>query len=318
LQRAEQLPLFPQKGARAEKGPIVAEKRPLQDTSSLSAAIGAFSDHMLRQGFSENTIKAFVADLRLLGKHSGLNVRVSEFGTHELNDFLTWMLHYRGVPCSPKTYARRVTTLKVFFGWLYESNVLPRDPAAALIHNRVVAPMPQILYDDQVEHLLSTTRALMADDSPDARPHLLVTLLLQTGIKKGECMGIALNDIDRSNPSAPALYIRYRNPRMHHKERKLALSADLMPVLDRYLSSYEPRQYLFECTARNLEYVLSNAAQLAGLGDGVSFEMLRWTCGVRDFRGGTDPNRLRKKLGLSQISWYETLEKLKKLAEPAL
>jgi integrase/recombinase XerD len=131
-------------------------------------------------------------------------------------------------------------------------------------------------------------------------------------------MGIALNDIDRSNPSAPALYIRYRNPRMHHKERKLALSADLMPVLDRYLSSYEPRQYLFECTARNLEYVLSNAAQLAGLGDGVSFEMLRWTCGVRDFRGGTDPNRLRKKLGLSQISWYETLEKLKKLAEPAL
>jgi integrase/recombinase XerD len=131
-------------------------------------------------------------------------------------------------------------------------------------------------------------------------------------------MGIALNDIDRSNPQAPVLYIRYKNPRMHHKERKLALATDLMPVLDRYLIAYQADRSLFECTARNLEYVLRDTAHLAGLNDGVSFEMLRWTCAVRDFRSGMDPERLRKKLGLSKISWYETLEKLRKLAEPAL
>ena len=317
-QRAEQLPLFPQKGVRAEKGPTVAETRPLHNASSLSAAIGAFHDHMLRQGFSENTVKAFLADLRLLGKHSGLNVPINEFGTHELNDFLTWMLHYRGVSCSPKTYARRVTTLKVFFGWLHETDILLRDPAAAILHNRVVTPMPQILHDDQVEQLLSVAQATMAGENGDARPFLLISLLLQTGIKKGECMAISLNDIDRSNPKAPVLYVRYKNPRMHHKERKLALSGSLMPALDRYLSFYQPRQNLFECTARNLEYVLDDAATLAGLADGVSFEMLRWTCAVRDFRSGMDLDRLRKKLGLSQVTWYETVEKLKKLAEPAL
>jgi site-specific recombinase XerD len=316
--RAKQLSLFPQKGTRGEKGPTVAESRPLHSASSLGATIGAFHDHMLRQGFSENTIKAFLADLRLLGKHTGLNVPIDEFGTRELNDFLTWMLHYRGVPCSPKTYARRVTTLKVFFGWLRESDVLLQDPAASILHNRVVTPMPQILHDDQVEKLLSAARDLLLAEQPDPRPNLLVSLLLQTGIKKGECMGIALNDIDRSNPSTPVLYIRYKNPRMHHKERKLALAPDLMPVLDRYLAAYQPGQDLFECTARNMEYVLRDTAQLAGLKDGVSFEMLRWTCAVRDFRSGMDPDRLRKKLGLSKISWYETEEKLRKLAEPAL
>lgn len=316
--RAKQLSLFPQKGARGEKGPIVAETRPLDSTSSLGATIGAFHDHMLRQGFSENTIKAFLADLRLLGKHSGLNVPINEFGTQELNDFLTWMLHYRGVPCSPKTYARRVTTLKVFFGWLCETDVLSRDPAALILHNRVVTPMPQILHDDQVEQLLSAAQELMLGEQSDPRPYLLVSLLLQTGIKKGECMGIALNDIDRSNPRAPVLYIRYKNPRMHHKERKLALAQDLMPVLNRYVAAYQPGQNLFECTARNLEYVLRDTAQLAGLKDGVSFEMLRWTCAVRNFRSGMNPDRLRKKLGLSKISWYETEEKLRKLAEPAL
>ena len=316
--RAEQLSLFPQKGKRGEKGPVVAEIRPLDGTSSLGASIGAFRDHMLRQGFSENTIKAFLADLRLLGKHSGLNVPINEFGTRELNDFLTWMLHYRGVACSPKTYARRVTTLKVFFGWLHEARMLPQDPAAAILHNRVVTPMPHILHDDQVDQLLSSARDLMLGEQSDPRPYLLVSLLLKTGIKKGECVGIALNDIDRSNPTAPVLYIRYKNPRMHHKERKLALSPELMPTLDRYLETYQPHRNLFECTARNLEYVLRDTAQFAGLKDGVSFEMLRWTCAVRDFRGGMDAERLRKKLGLSKISWYETEEKLRKLAEPAL
>jgi len=228
------------------------------------------------------------------------------------------MRHYRGVPCSPKTYARRVTTLKVFFSWLRETKVLSPDPAAAILHNRIVTPMPQILHDDQVEQLLSAAQELMLGEQSDPRPYLLVSLLLQTGIKKGECMGIALNDIDRSNPRAPALYIRYKNPRMHHKERKLALAPDLMLVLNRYLTTYQPDHDLFECTARNMEYVLRDTSQLAGLKDGVSFEMLRWTCAVRDFRSGMDSEHLRKKLGLSKISWYETEEKLRKLAEPAL
>jgi site-specific recombinase XerD len=318
VQRVEQLPLFPQKGAHGEKGPAMAETKPLTSTSSLSAAIGAFHDHMLLRGLSENTIKAFLGDLRLLGKHSGLNMPINQFGTRQLNDFLTWMLHYRGVPCNLKTYTRRVTTLKVFFDWLHQSGVLAQDPAAPILQHRAITPLPQILHQDQIAELLAATRQLMAADRPDPRPHLLVRLLLQTGIKKSECVGIALNDIDRSNHGAPVLTVRYKDPRMHHKERRLALTPDLLPVLDRYLAIYQPGQNLFECTARNLEYVLRDAAQLAGLKDGVSFEMLRWTCAVRDLQAGMDPTRLRKKLGLSQITWHETFDKLQKLVEPAL
>lgn len=319
LEQAIQLPLFPQKGIRGEKEPVIANRAgPFHSGSSLGATIGAFHDHMLQQGFSENTIKAFLADLRLLGRYSSRSTPIGELGTQELKDFLTWMVHYRGVPCSPKTYARRVTTLKVFFNWLREANVLGYDPAASLLHKRVVTPLPQILHDNQVEQLLSAAYDLMMGEKPDARPFLLTSFLLQTGIKKGECMGVALSDIDRSNPAAPLVYIRYKNPRMHHKERKLALSPKLIPAFDRYLADYQPRQYLFECTARNLEYVLHDTAQRAGLGEGVSFEMLRWTCALRDYRSGMDPDRLRKKLGLSQISWYDTEDKLRKLTEPAL
>ena len=250
---AEQLPLFPQKGVKGQYGPPVAETGPLTKDSSLSAAIGGFHDYMIREGFTENTIKAFLGDLRILTKYLGAGRPVGQIGTKDLNDFLTYLLYYRGVPCNPKSYSRRVTTLKVFFGWLAESGIIPRDPAGSLVHQRVSTPLPQILYDDQIEKILEVTQQLRQAEKPDVRPHLLITLILQTGIKKGECMAVKLSHIDLSDPTAPVLYIRYANPKMRHKERKLSLSADFPTLLQEYIAQYHPKENLFECTARNLE-----------------------------------------------------------------
>ena len=297
---AEQLPLFA-----------------LTRESALRAAINGFHEHMIRKGFTDNTVNAFLYDLGILTRYLGDDRPLSQIGTKELNDFLTYLRYYRGVPCKPKSYARRVTTLKVFFGWLAEEGILPTDPAAPLIHQPASTPLPEILYDDQVGKLLQATESLLHAEKPDARPHLLVTLLLQTGIKKGECMGIKLKDIDTSEPQAPVLYIRYSNPKMKHKERKLRLPADFVSLLQQYLAQYQPKERLFECTARNLEYVLDNTASLAGI-ESISFEMLRWSCAVRDHKSGMPPDKLREKLGLSKISWQETSEKLKKLAAPPL
>jgi site-specific recombinase XerD len=314
----EQLPLFPQQGIKGQYGPPVAETSSLSKGSSLSAAIGGFHDYMIREGFTENTIKAFLGDLRILTRYLGAGRPIGQIGTKDLNDFLTYLLHYRGVPCNPKSYSRRVTTLKVFFGWLAEADIIPYDPAAPLIHQRVSTPLPQILYDSQIEEILKVTQRLRRAEQPDARPHLLIMLVLQTGIKKGECMAIKLSHIDLSDPVAPVLYIRYANPKMRHKERKLSLPADFPTLLEEYIAQYYPKENLFECTARNLEYVLHNVAQLAGLADGISFEALRWTCAVQEYKAEMPSEKLRQKLGLSRISWRETSDKIAKLASPAL
>ncbi|MCG3206913.1 MAG: Tyrosine recombinase XerD [Anaerolineae bacterium] len=312
-----QMPLFPQRGVKAQYGPPVAQIKAIDSNSSLAAAISAYHDHMVRQGFSEHTIKAFAGDLRLLQKYFGPSMVISKLGTKDLNDFLTWLLHYRGVPCSPKSYARRVTTLKSFFGWLGNTKIIPFDPAAAIVHARAKAPLPDYLKDDEVEKLLDAAEQKLNGSKPDPRPYLLAHLVLQTGIKKSECVGIALRDIDRSGPE-PSVLIRYSNPRMQHKERRLAFASELLPVLDDYLEKYQPQEYLFECTPRNLEYVLTDISELASLPQQASFEMLRWTSALRDFRDGMDHERLRKKMGLTKITWRETSEKLAKLTEPGL
>ncbi len=319
----EQLPLFPKgksgQGTAGETtGPVATVPADLNEESSLAAAVTGFYGQMVRQGFSDNTIRAFQADLRLLSRHLGPNRPIGKIGQSDLEEFLLWLRAGRGVPCSPKSFARRLTTLKVFFGWLNEAGVLPHDPAAPLVHERPMTPLPEILYDGQISAALRTAQDMLWAAKPDARPLLVLTIVLQTGIKKSECVGIKLEHIDLSNANAPVLYIRYEDPRKTLKERKLGLGPGFAPVYRQYLREYAPKEYLFECTPRNLEYVLADLAERADIKGGISFEQLRWTCAVRDYRRGVPPEHLRQKLGLSFISWRETLPKIQTLARPAL
>jgi len=289
---------------------------PLRADSSLSVAIAAFDEYMLRKGFSENTIKAFRNDLKIVGQYLGESTRLHEVTFENLNEFLDWLQNGRGTPCSAKTLARRITTLKVFFGWLHGIGVIGTDPAEPVLQQPARPPLPTILKDDEINKLIRVAQNYLWDRTkPDARPYLLVSLLLQTGIKKAEAARILLDDVDTSRNGTPELTIRYPEEGMAHKNRAISLHPNLVTVLHQYLEQYKPEQYLFECTPRNLEYVLDEVGQKAGINRlQVGFETLRWTCAVRDYRMGTPEERLRQKLGLSKISWRETREKIFQLS----
>ena len=314
----EQLPLFAGDLAPGGSVPPATGRDRLTPDSLLGAAMERFREHLIQHDYAENTVKSFLGDLRIFKRYLKGDPRIGQLSHQDLQRYLYWLQHERGTPCSPKSYARRLTSLKVFFAWLAEVGVLTSDPAASLVHKPVSTPLPQILYDQQVDQVLAVTREMMAAEKPDPRPHLLVTLVLHTGIKKQECMGIKLAHIDTSNPTEPVVHIRYSNPRMHHKERRLRLPAEWTHTLAHYRRVYEPQDILFPCTARNLEYVLADAAKQAGLPEGLSFEALRWTCAVRDYRAPLDADRRRRKLGLSMMSWRESEPKIIRLAEPPL
>jgi len=298
-------------------------KPPLSSDASLQAAIGLFEKHMLEEGFSLNTIKAFASDIRLLGQYLGIGQPVGGIGTKNLNDFLDWLTHERGIPCSPKSYARRVTTLKVFFKWLHDAGVLANDPAAAVIQRSVTSPLPDVPGEAALQQALHVTQAWRKGEEtdggerkPDARPHLLLTLLLQTGIKKNEAMSIVPNHIDSGDSNRPMLYVRYVNPRLRYKERKLYLQPEWLDVLDEYMEQYQPPDTLFTCTPRNLEYILHDVGEAAGLASGLlSFENLRWASALQDWRKNEEADDIRQKLGLSKITWRETKSKLQKLID---
>lgn len=289
---------------------------PLRADSSVTTASHAFDQYMTRIGFSENTIKAFRNDLKILLGFLGETTLLHEIKTEHLHDFIDWLQNGRGKPCSAKSLARRITTVKVFFHWLHGDGVIGTDPALPIAQQPAKPPLPDILREEEIALLQRSAQNLLFNrNEGDARPYLLLNLLLQTGLKKAECARLLVSDVDVSQAQNPELVIRYSDQQQAHKNRRLPIHPSLVNVLKQYLDQYKPDTYLFECTPRNLEYVLDDLGNRAGLKRlQVGFETLRWTCAVRDFRLGMPDERLRLKLGLSKISWRETSEKIHQLA----
>lgn len=320
----EQLPLFSNPVKEAEPlsamslGPLTSTVARLTGNAPLKAAIVAWREYMETESFnngkfSTHTIKAFSGDLNLFAQFTGAGKNVGQLTTRELESWLQWQRTAK--KCSPKTYARRVTSLKSFFRWLTQSQVVGKDPAAPLIQQSVLSPLPEYLTDDEVEKALQAAQALRLAEKPDVRPHILLTLLLQTGIKKSECLTLIPNHVDLTNPDEPVLWIRYADTKHRFKERKLKLDQAWIPAYREYLAQYEPRDKLFPWSPRRLEYLLEDITKAGDLTKHISFEMCRWTCAVRDARAGVDENAIRQKLGLSKIQWREIGMKLKRLVE---
>lgn len=296
---------------------VSASTAHLTAQSLIPQAIVNWETFLHDQGRSNYTIKAFMSDIRLLTQFFAPDRTLGSITTHDLNAFLQWMENERGVPCAPKTLARRITSLKSFFRWMHQYGVLMIDPAEKLVQRSVLSPLPVVLTDEEREAVLLAADRERRKPKPDARPYTLLYLLLSTGIKKSECLGIHLNHIDLEAPGGPILFIRYASPANRYKERKLSLPDDWIPAYQEYINQYTPTDQLFRWSPRRLEYLLEDIGEAAGLDKHLSFDMCRWTYALSEYRRGAENDKIRQSMGVSKIQWREINMKLRKLADEA-
>jgi len=286
----------------------------ITSASTLSPTIKAWRIYLDDQGNSLHTVKAFTADMRLLAAYLPPDRNLGSISTSDLNTFLDWMQKGRGVPCSAKTLARRITSIKAFFRWLHKNGVILIDPAEKVAQRSVISPLPEVLSADEIRAVLEAADAHRKGSKPDARPYALVALLLGTGIKKGECLAVGLNHLDLENPQAATLFVRYTSPSYRYKERKIPLPEDWVPAYHEYAAQYELKDRLFPWSPRRLEYLLEDIGEEAGLDKHLSFDMCRWSCALNDWLASMDGDKIRQKLGVSKVQWRELSMKLERLA----
>ncbi len=280
----------------------------------LIPAINAWKIYLDDQGRSIHTLKAFVGDLNLLTSYLPPDQKIGAITTGDLNNFLDWMQQSRSVPCSPKTLSRRITSIKSFFRWLLKYGAILVDPAERVVQKSVISPLPQVLSPDEMQAVLEAADRPRHTATPDARPYTLVKLLLDTAIKKGECLSLTTNHIDLDTPKGPILFVRYANPQHRYKERKIPISSEWLDAYREYTSQYDLSERLFPWSPRRLEYLLEDIGKEAGLIKQLSFLMCRWTSALTDLTNGEEPNKIRQKLGVSEIQWREVRMKLRRLA----
>ncbi len=288
----------------------------LNQNTLLTSAINSWESFLADKGRSPNTIKAFLSDVRLLTTFLPEDIMLGKVTTKDLNRYFEWMEKERDVPCAPKTLARRITATKSLFRWLHQYGVLVVDPAEKVAQRSAISPMPTVLTPKEVDDVLLAADRHRRGDKPDARYYTLIYMLLTTGIKKSETLGILLEhlELDPKGPNGPQVFIKYATPANRYKERKLILPEDWIPAYNEYSSQYELGEKLFPWSQRRLEYLLEDIGNEAGLTKHLSFDMCRWTCALTDFHAGMEPDAIRQRIGVSKIQWRELFNKLKQLA----
>lgn len=285
----------------------------ISSDSLLTPTINAWQVYLNDQAFSPHTVKAFTADVRLLATYLPPDRTLGEITTADLNNFLNWLQAGRGVPCSPKTLARRITSIKALFRWLHENGVLVINPAEKVAQISVISPLPTVLTEEEVATVLEAANEHRIGEHPDSRYYTLFSLLIHTGIKKGECLALSPNHVELDAPGGPYLFVRYSSAQYRYKERKIQLPDSWIEAYEEYSNQYNLDERLFPWSPRRLEYLLEDLSNETALEKHISFDMCRWTSALTDWRTGMERDKIRQKLGVSKIQWREIRMKLERL-----
>ncbi|HSN93785.1 MAG TPA: site-specific integrase [Anaerolineaceae bacterium] len=286
----------------------------ITSSTMLLPAIQAWKLYLRDQGRSMHTLKAFVADLSLLSSYLPPDKTVGQITNADLENYLNWLSKERKVPCSEKTLSRRITSLKSFFRWLSKNGAISTDPAEKVIQKTVTSPLPQVLTKAEMAKALDAADGLRTAAKPDHRPYVLLKLVLETALKKGECLSLFTNHLELDTPEGGIIHVRYNNSSKHYKERKVTVSPEWVEAYKQYVELYQIKDQVFPWSQRRLEYLLEDVTNAAKLDKHISFDMCRWTSAVSDLLDGVESDTIRQKLGISKIQWREVFNKLKNLA----
>ena len=128
---------------------------------------------------------------------------------------------------SPATANNRFRALQQFFGWLHAEEYIPENPMARLRPPHVPEkPVPVL----EVEALKALLKTCQTKSFEDRRDEAVIRLLADTGVRKGELVGLKAPDVDLDTGEIVVLG-KGRRPRIVPFGAKTAKSLDRYEVL---------------------------------------------------------------------------------------
>lgn len=269
---------------------------------------------------SPHTIRAYEGDLVSLERHLGPGTEAAELDREELIAFIETQ---KGRGLSPASLRRRAAATRGFCHWMNSRDLLEADPWNGLSlplgrSRKLPRTLPAHELDRLIGFLKKVARA-EAEGIPDhhligERPHeattlLAVALMVATGVRVHEVVGIRSEDID-----LPGRTIRLIGK--GRRERQVFLTndwiADLVGAYLRARSDLDLQhpQLLFNLhldplTPPAMRSRLAKAADAAGLDSRVTPHMLRHTAATQLIEAGVDIRFIQRLLGHASLSTTE-------------
>ena len=205
---------------------------------------------------------------------------------------------------APATKRSRLSMVRQFFAWAIRRGYCKRNPGLEVKGPKQQRAIPRALAADAIARVL--------DAAPDSRGRLIVTLMVQQGLRCCEVSRLTIADLDLQHGSM-------RVVGKGHHERILPITDETMTALDAYLLEYPApgtgpvvrsyRRCHRPLTADTISGLVAQWMWTAGIKharrDGVSAHAGRHTCATDMLRNGAHLRDVQAVLGHAHLQTTE-------------
>ncbi|MBL4801534.1 MAG: site-specific tyrosine recombinase XerD [Emcibacter sp.] len=176
------------------------------------------------RGASQNTLEAYNRDLTHLSENT--RTALLDMKRDHIRAYLA-VLQKQGI--AARTQARKLSTLRQFYKFLYGEAVRDDNPVLGIDSPRIGQALPKLLSEKQVSALLAQaeTQAREKADIKSLRLHALIELLYATGLRVTELVSLPFAAVQSEQPY---IYVRGKGD----KERLVPMNSRAMTALAKY------------------------------------------------------------------------------------
>ena len=162
-------------------------------------ALREWLDHQKSlKGSAENTITAYTGDvtefLAFITAHKGEPQGLGALSKITISDMRAWMANSRSTDVGPRSLARKLSAVKVFYRWLAAREGF--EPTAVLLTRspKFTKKLPRPLAIDAAHDMIETVEMQSLEPWVAARDTAVVTLLWGCGLRISEALGLKGTD----------------------------------------------------------------------------------------------------------------------------
>lgn len=273
--------------------------------------------------YSAHTIRAYSDDLDSFLGFRGID---SDKGIRNVvsKDIRSWILSLANDNLSPRSYKRKLSSVKAFYKFLHREGEILVNPSDNVIVPKHQNPLPEFLSSKETENLFEFV--VFEESFSGARDKLILNLFYATGIRLSELLNLKTIDVDFSLQHISVIGKR-------NKQRNIPLSNELLQEIKGYINILEEEfngssKYLFPTNKGNAPYARFVQRTVAKyLGQVTSSEKtnphkLRHTFATHMLNNGADLNAVKELLGhanlaATEVYTHNTYEKLKSVYKQA-
>jgi site-specific recombinase XerD len=169
---------------------------------SIDEAIASYRRHLRAENKSPNTISVYIGALEKLRAYLAEQGMPSSVRGVRREHIEAWLVTLAEAGRKPATVTVYYRSLQPFWKWAVDEGEIPESPMARMKPPAVPEQPVPVITTQQVDALLAGCKGSAFEDKRD---EAIIRLLLDTGMRRGECAGLTLEDIDLDEQTAVVL-----------------------------------------------------------------------------------------------------------------